>query len=164
MTGTYIAGRPLWKIEKPYEVILSGIVRLIIPAGFEFDYASVPRPFWMALPPADPRYGAASLLHDFLCSNAIFSWSMNADMFSAALKYWQVNPLQNWIMTTAVRCAGIANPYADIDEIIGYRGQCGIYEPASTGPVISHGVPLFDTIEELASYAKTRTREWVIPV
>lgn len=36
-----------------------------VPKGFKTDFASVPRPFWMILPP-DGQYTQATVLHDFL--------------------------------------------------------------------------------------------------
>lgn len=41
------------------------VVGTIVPAGFQFDGASIPRPFWPILSPFDPRALRASLLHDF---------------------------------------------------------------------------------------------------
>ena len=37
-----------------------------IPGGFEFDGASVPRPFWRVLPPVAGAHLRAALVHDWL--------------------------------------------------------------------------------------------------
>jgi hypothetical protein len=154
MTGAYNdAGRPYWKMVAPYEILLDSC-RLIVPKGFETDYASIPRPFWIKIPPCDPQYGPPAILHDFLCSNAILPWNVNADIFFSAMKYMQVDWFKRWCMYDAVRFAGICNPYADVDEILGFRGQCEIY---------MNTVPLCKTVEELAALAKQQKLSWVIP-
>lgn len=40
---------------------------VIIPRGFHTDFASVPRAFWMIIPP-DGKYSQAAVLHDYLYS------------------------------------------------------------------------------------------------
>ena len=42
---------------------------LIVPAGFETDFASVPRPLWPILPLSDAVYDKAAVLHDYAVSN-----------------------------------------------------------------------------------------------
>jgi hypothetical protein len=76
---------------------------------------------------------------------------MNADIFMSAMKFMGVNPIKRAIMWGAVRCAGIGNPYANVDEIIGFRKQCGI----ETGLM-----PLCWTVEELSMIAKQHSPAW----
>lgn len=40
---------------------------ITIPKDFETDFASIPRIFWIFLPPYQKLYGSPSILHDFLC-------------------------------------------------------------------------------------------------
>lgn len=61
---TYLDDKQLWQLEEPYAVEHDGH-RITIPAGFEFDLASVPRPLWWLLAPFELSI-AAPLLHDFL--------------------------------------------------------------------------------------------------
>lgn len=42
-----------------------GDYRIDVPAGFETDFASVPRVFWNILPPTG-SYGKAAVIHDYL--------------------------------------------------------------------------------------------------
>jgi len=37
-----------------------------VPVGFRTDFASVPRAFWLLLPPWG-KYGKAAVVHDYLC-------------------------------------------------------------------------------------------------
>jgi hypothetical protein len=46
-----------------YEHPLVG--RIVVPAGFLTDFASIPRVFWRLLPPVG-RYGKAAVVHDYL--------------------------------------------------------------------------------------------------
>ena len=38
---------------------------ITVPAGFETDYASIPRPLWTILPPRG-KYNRPAIIHDFL--------------------------------------------------------------------------------------------------
>ena len=44
---------------------------LIVPAGFETNFASVPRLLWPILPLSDAVYDKAAVLHDYAVSNRI---------------------------------------------------------------------------------------------
>ena len=46
----------------------AGVYRLVVPEGFEHDFASVPRPLWVLVAPID--LGIASIVHDWLYANA----------------------------------------------------------------------------------------------
>lgn len=59
----------LWQTTRPmtYEIGYKGSGLVIeVPAGFETDLASIPRVLWPLMPPHDPGYAAASVLHDHL--------------------------------------------------------------------------------------------------
>jgi hypothetical protein len=151
-TGTInTIGLPLFRLLVAYEIFLDNC-RLIVPAGFTSDFASIrPRIMRAWFNPTDPLTGPPAILHDFLCSNAILPWNMNADIFMSAMKFMGVNPIKRTVMYAAVRCAGIGNPYANVDEIIGFRRQCGI----ETGLM-----PLCWTVEELSMLAKQHSPAW----
>lgn len=65
---SYLDDRGLWRLDEPYSLTLEGH-RIRIPAGFEFDLASVPRPLWWLIAPFELSI-AAPLLHDFLYRHA----------------------------------------------------------------------------------------------
>lgn len=48
-----------------YDSLLVGWT-ITVPAGYETDFASVPRAFWRILPPHGP-YVPATVIHDWLC-------------------------------------------------------------------------------------------------
>lgn len=61
---SYLEERDLWRLDEPY-VLTRDDYRIRIPAGFEFDLASVPRPLWWLMAPFDLSI-VAPLIHDFL--------------------------------------------------------------------------------------------------
>lgn len=109
ITGTFVerqdGGREVFRLTLRLRLelgpIWSGIV-LYVPAGFETDFASVPRFFWRILPPIG-SYKAAAVVHDFLyaagskvtrrLADAIFYEAMYAQGVSAwkrVAMYWAV--------------------------------------------------------------------------
>lgn len=61
-------GRQVYKTLEPfiYDNSSPGIcLRIIVPAGFETDFASIPRIFWVILPPFG-QYTKAAVVHDFM--------------------------------------------------------------------------------------------------
>jgi hypothetical protein len=66
----YIDGH-VWEVVEPFEYCLGepeGPERVIVPAGFPTDFASIPRALWTFLPPTG-KYGKATLIHDALYQN-----------------------------------------------------------------------------------------------
>ena len=58
-------GRRQWKLEEPFEYTLPGDGEfIVIPAGFTFDFASVPRLFWPVLHPVGLLL-IGSIIHDY---------------------------------------------------------------------------------------------------
>lgn len=56
--------RRVWRLHQSYRYD-AGEYSLFLPAGFEFDLASVPRPLWSVISPTDLSI-VAPLLHDFI--------------------------------------------------------------------------------------------------
>lgn len=57
-----------WEVHQPFEYhlgVLGGPERVLIPAGFITDFASIPRMLWPVLPPTG-QYGKAAVIHDWL--------------------------------------------------------------------------------------------------
>jgi hypothetical protein len=61
---TYLVEKKTWRLEQAYSYQDAG-AEITVPAGFEFDLASVPRLFWWLIGPFDLSI-AAPLVHDFL--------------------------------------------------------------------------------------------------
>ena len=60
-------GRSLWAVERPlgYRTGEGVGERIVVPAGFVTDLASVPRAVWSFYPPDGP-WAKAAIIHDFL--------------------------------------------------------------------------------------------------
>lgn len=105
------AGRALWRLYAPLVYASDILGSLTVPAGFETDYASVPRiPFayWLT---GDTAH-ASAVVHDYLCrewyENARITWGLAATVFGEAMKAEGVPAWRRWMMVQAVRLAGIA--------------------------------------------------------
>ncbi len=95
-----------WRIIKKFTYhIGSKYSRNIIcvPDGFVTDFASVPRIFWIILPPWG-RYGAAAVIHDYLYKNHLGKTRKQADcIFKESMKVKGVPSWQIFVMYWAVR-------------------------------------------------------------
>lgn len=82
---------------------------IVIPAGFKFDGASIPRLFWRFIGhPFTPRFIEASLVHDYLCKNKM-DRKMSDRVFRKLLR---ANGVANWradLMYGAVRAYAIVS-------------------------------------------------------
>lgn len=78
----------------------------VVPAGFEFDGASVPRFMWSIFPPIG-RYTSAALLHDYLLSVGDLSWKECTKEFDKELKNLGITTWRRVIMVAGVRLNGL---------------------------------------------------------
>lgn len=77
----------------------------LVPAGFETDFASIPRIFWNVLPPIGP-YAQAAVVHDYLYRTGRVN-RQEADLtFLLLMKTDGVNFFIRNIMYWAVRLFG----------------------------------------------------------
>jgi len=69
MTNTKLiltpSGFKHWELDKDFEVDVLGFHKIVVPRGFRTDLASVPRIFWVLIPPFG-RYSQAAVVHDYL--------------------------------------------------------------------------------------------------
>lgn len=74
-----------WHVHEPFAFYLSDDNSDVIevPAGFVTDFATVPRVFWILLPP-DGKYARASSIHDYLYDNALRTKRRPIAFFSTA--------------------------------------------------------------------------------
>ena len=95
----------LWKTyrEFVYETDAGDIIT--IPEGFITDFASIPRVFWIFLPP-DGIYTGAAVLHDYLYNTKRFKRNICDKLFLEAMKALDVKKYIRNIMYCAVRAFG----------------------------------------------------------
>lgn len=82
-----------------------GDQKIIIPAGYITDFATVPRLLWSIIPPIG-RHNRAALLHDYLYDNRIGSRIFADKLFKKILLEDGVGRLKAEIMYLGVRIGG----------------------------------------------------------
>lgn len=103
--------RPKWVIEDDVECVYRlngfGEIRIFVAAGFETDFASVPRWLW-GFYPSQSVYNRLTIIHDRLCESScdrsladeFFRVGLQSDPFNAPWYVW-------WPMYRAVRSYGL---------------------------------------------------------
>ena len=66
MVASMTADGKYWVLKEPLEYEQPKTKqKFVVPKGFVTDFASIPRPFWVAFPPCG-RYAPAAVVHDYL--------------------------------------------------------------------------------------------------
>jgi Protein of unknown function (DUF1353) len=145
--------------------------RFVVPAGFETDFATVPRPVtWLV-----PRFGAytlAAILHDWLVTVGIDSGvvtSNDADgIFRRVMRESGVPVIRRWLMWAGVRWGALANPRRRPGWLISAPGVLVISALAAPlvvppGLLILPGLLIYSVAEALISWvAPSRAEELVV--
>ena len=76
-----------------------------VPKGFKTDFASVPRIFWIILPP-DGKYSQSAVLHDILYRDKIYSRKRSDQIFVEAMTVLGVAKGKRLLMYSALRIFG----------------------------------------------------------
>jgi len=98
----------LWEVTEGfrYETVIDNLECIItVPKGFLTDFGSIPRAFWMVLPPWG-RYGKACVVHDWLYSAKVCSRGEADRVFLEAMKELGVSHRTRTIIYSAVRMFG----------------------------------------------------------
>ncbi|EKI1090358.1 DUF1353 domain-containing protein [Salmonella enterica] len=96
-----------WRVYESFAFYLSDDNRDVIevPAGFVTDLATVPRIFWILLPP-DGKYAKAAIIHDYLYDNALRTKREADRIFLDGMTVLGVPRWKRMIMYYAVRLFG----------------------------------------------------------
>ena len=143
MDGNEQGGRPEWRLLEDLWFRIDGLI-LTIPAGFLFDYASVPRGLWNTFPPIDPHYGPAALCHDWLCATELLPRREADTIFLDAMRYANVLSWKRALMWMAVRLGSLGRADS-LTSVLCVRGMVGITSPVR---------PMWASLEEGIAYAK----------
>lgn len=92
-----------WRVYEPFAFYLSDIIS--VPAGFITDLATVPRIFWILLPP-DGKYAKAAIIHDYMYDNALRTKKEADLIFLDGMTVLGVPRWKRTIMYYAVRLFG----------------------------------------------------------
>jgi hypothetical protein len=147
--------------------------RLVVPAGFRTDFATVPRVVtWLV-----PRFGAytlAAVLHDFLCTEGIRSGAVSAreadGIFRRVMRESGVPVLRRWLMWTGVRWGALTDGRRRAGWLASAPGVLAISAvaaPVVVPPAVAilPGLAVYAVAEGIASVvAPTGPEELVLPV
>ena len=97
--------RPTFRLAESLEFgywFAGGGLWIEVPAGFETDFASVPRLFWPLFPPTG-KWRRAAIVHDYLCDQPDFPRFLATAIFREAMRCLGVPAWQRWCMYVGVR-------------------------------------------------------------
>lgn len=98
-----------------YVTLIGGLGSIQVPAGFETDFASVPRFFWRLFPPTG-EYGKAAVIHDYLYRCTTLDRDVCDRIFLEGMEELGVNWWTRHAMYRAVRIfGGCARTAMEID-------------------------------------------------
>jgi hypothetical protein len=98
----FLDGR-MWELVENFEYHRECGEIITIPAGFKFDFASIPRIFWGWIGSPTGEYGPAALVHDFLLSDESYPKSKADKIFLEVMEVLKVNFIKRHVMYYAVR-------------------------------------------------------------
>ena len=104
LTVTHLIGTSSYRTKEP--LIYEGSLKFIVPVGFIFDGASVPKFLTNILPRSGARYDRAACLHDWLYASHLADRKTADDLFLEAMRSDGVNKFKSWIMYRTVRVFG----------------------------------------------------------
>lgn len=98
----FIDGR-LWELMNLFEYHRKNGEIIQVLKGFKFDFASIPSLFWSLVGSPTGKYGAAALIHDWLCINATWNRAKTDKIFLEAMRDSDVSYLKRMTLYLAVR-------------------------------------------------------------
>lgn len=105
-----VSGLPIYRITNPirfYSGAKGSPISVLVPAGFETDFASIPWPLRNWCKPTDSRWAKAAVVHDFLCTRKVYCRSLADTLFLEGMLilgagvwafpfYWSVKAYGLW--------------------------------------------------------------------
>ena len=86
-TWVWVTAPRQWELLEDYSIELPGIGRIMVPAGFIFDGASIPRIFWTFLSPTGLLF-IPGLFHDYGYKYNKITWSNGLSSIGYSRKFW----------------------------------------------------------------------------
>jgi hypothetical protein len=114
-TSEHYHGRRVWRLVQEFRlsVTVDGcdeqdngylLVDISVPAGFESDYASIPRVFWMVWGP--DQAAEAAVIHDWLYAHPAVDRHFADTMLRLVMRLTGKSWLMQWAFYLAVRFGG----------------------------------------------------------
>lgn len=101
-------GKNKWELLKGFEYhvgYLGSDERIIVPAGFITDFASVPKLFWPIIDPIG-KHGKAAVIHDYCYYTACYQRIRSDQIFLEGMEVLNVEEWKRQAMFHAVVCFG----------------------------------------------------------
>ena len=98
----------MWEVARAFEYHVGSEESaeiVSVPQGFQTDFASVPRIFWIIIPP-DGEYTQAAVVHDYLYHTKKYDREICDKIFIEAMGVLGVSLWKRKIMHRAVRMFG----------------------------------------------------------
>ena len=100
-----LIGRNRWKNLEEFEYHIGNYPSeevIVVPVGFETDFASVPRIFWPYISPID-LHAKAAIVHDYCYYYGLYDRKRCDEIFLEALKVLNIKRLKIWCIYRSVR-------------------------------------------------------------
>ena len=97
-----------WIVKKSFEYHVGKYPSdeiIIVPKGFDTDFASIPKIFWGILPPTGP-YGKAAVIHDYCYRTACYDRKTSDAIFLEGMTVLNVSEWNKVVIYYAVRWFG----------------------------------------------------------
>jgi hypothetical protein len=95
-------GRPIFVLDHPYHYDNDKLT-IIVPEGFETDFASIPLIFGLFLPSAHPKWSGLAVVHDYCYGTGCVPRNIADSVF---LDHWKKAPVRILFIYCAVRLFG----------------------------------------------------------
>jgi len=110
VVGEYIRGTEKFRLVDDLNYQSDLLPEIItVPAGFETDFASIPKCLWWYIAPSSPQIRDAAVIHDFLYSTQLVPRLCADTILREAMKSLGASILQRTLVYTAVRIGGASH-------------------------------------------------------
>lgn len=97
-------GRNKWILQEGFEYHVGHLgsdERIVVPAGFVTDFASVPRIFWPIIDPVG-KHGKAAVVHDYCYATACYKRLRSDEIFLEGMEVLKVKRWKRKVMYWSV--------------------------------------------------------------
>lgn len=91
-----------WEVVQPFEYDTKKGEKIIIPAGYQTDFATIPRFLWEEVGlPSD--YGRPAIVHDYCLDKCLYPRKKCDEIFLELMRLEKINPVKRVLFFVAVR-------------------------------------------------------------
>lgn len=104
-TGRFFESRRVYRLMSDFTYTSQKYGIITVPAGFETDFASVPRIFQLFVP-VDGRYLEATIIHDYMYENALRTKQEADAILAEGMMVLGVKKWRQWMVNFGVKYFG----------------------------------------------------------